>query len=128
MSGSLTESVARLYRTGSQYSQSSIKLRQAAEQLIDWITKNIPSDFKLPRNCGIPKPGEFWQWQEPRPGKVANAILILDRVGMKSNTELMKFAQLIADGFLDDLSDELEKAGISFESAANTVTTFVDKG
>ena len=59
MSDSFTESVARLHRAGSEYSEQTKKLRKAVDTLIEWLTKNIPAGFNLPCNCEVYPSQEF---------------------------------------------------------------------
>ena len=47
MSGSLTDSVARLYRAGSEHSKDAAKLRQAVDDLLIWMMANVPLSVDL---------------------------------------------------------------------------------
>ncbi|HTK33051.1 MAG TPA: hypothetical protein VL335_00685 [Candidatus Paceibacterota bacterium] len=123
MSNSLTDSVARLQRAGSEHSQQTKKLRIAADNLLTWLKNNIPAGFNLPCHCEIYPSGEFLRRS---PGGVdANFKMTISQE--HSVDSLMKFSYLIEEGFLDQLSQALEVDAHRFKDAAEKTESFLAK-
>lgn len=121
MNDSLTESVARLYRAGSEHSQQTRKLRKAVDDLISWLLLNVPSDLKpLPCDCQIWPSGDFARYGLTSPPDRGTAITLwrITRGNEHTLPELHQFCKLIADGFLDKLSQLLEKDSGSFKKTS----------
>lgn len=120
MSNSLTASVARLYRAGSEHSEQSRKLREAMDDLLRWISDNVPIYMDLPFDCVRFADGSFIR-NHNSPSKRFEC-----RRGDKhSNDILLKFSELIADGFLNELAANLETEAKSHRDTATTVNTFL---
>jgi hypothetical protein len=121
MKDTLTESVARLHRAGSEHSQQIKKLRAAADQLIEWLMKNIPTDFELPCGCTIYPSGEFQR------EKTENSEIFRLTKGTEHKLcYLQRFAHLIAtDGFLDKLSEALQTESTKYKFTTNQINRFL---
>jgi len=122
MTDSLTASIARLYRAGSEYSQEAEKLRQSADALIDWLLKNRLDNIDLPMRCRVWPSGEFKGGYTPPFGKFRG--LHLQRGQPHHRSQLLLFSQLIADGFLDRLSEQLEEEAETFRRASTRANSF----
>lgn len=112
MKDGLTESVARLYRAGSEHSQQTKKLRQAVDNLLRWMLDNLSHDFVLPLNCKLYPSGEFTYTVCDKSSVRENFTLAWGK--KHSVYDLHLFSALIADGFIDKLSEFLEKEHSSF--------------
>lgn len=127
----ITESVARLHRAGSEHSKSAEKLREAADNLIMWIKQNIPLNMALPKSCRIilaPNEYEFIRYGDDVSRSRNNGsgeIFSLVRGEKASRRELLLFSQLIADGFLEELSALLEKEAGTFSGTTAKIEEFV---
>jgi len=122
MADSLTESVARLYRAGSEHSQQTEKLRIAVDNLLLWMKINIPFGFKLPDNCKIYPSGEFVQYDNSLFGK-RKFGLEMGKVHLLQ--ELSEFSKLIADGFIERLVDKLEENTKEMQRADEKICTLL---
>jgi hypothetical protein len=127
MSDSITGSVARLYRAGSEHSQQTEKLRKAVDDLITWMIENIPDDLKpLPCNCTVWRSGDFARNGLNGQSGMGTSIELwrITRGQKHALTELLQFSELIADGFLDELSILLENQSMKFEEASTKLFQF----
>jgi len=122
MTDSLTASVARLYRAGSEHSQEAHKLRRSTDTFIDWLLKQRLDNVDLPMGCRVWPSGEFKGGYAPPFEKFSG--LHLQRGQLHHRSQLLLFSQLIADGFLDRLSERLEKETETFRDAAAKVDSF----
>ena len=143
MSDSITESVARLYRAGSEYSQQTKKSREAVDRVINWIKDNWPEDLDLPQNCKVYPSGEFefkcrswyWLWQcwviafssffhIPYDPSVSFKLV----AGKKHSIDgLNQFSKLVASGFLDKVAEVLEGEAEKFKFLTIRVNEFFDE-
>ncbi|MEN9614337.1 MAG: hypothetical protein RLZZ347_644 [Candidatus Parcubacteria bacterium] len=132
----ITDSVARLHRAGSEHSKSAEKLREAADNLIMWIKQNIPQNMALPKSCRIivtPNGYEFIHYDDDvsrnrsfsHQYNGSGEIFSLLRGEKASRKELLLFSQLIADGFLEELSTLLEKEAGMFSDTTAEIEKFV---
>jgi hypothetical protein len=122
MSDTLTESVARLYRAGLEYSQQTKKLREATDMILSWLKDNLPGGFELPLHCDIWPSGEFVQYYDETKTQGVFKITLRQE---HSRHDLLHFSKLIADGFLDKLSEKLEVEARKFEDTAEQVDSFL---
>lgn len=123
MNPNITDSVARLYRAGSEHSQSAEKLRDAANKLLQWIKDNVPDGFTLPLGCKIYPSGEFTRVIEAPIGSCpAFKITLGERHTRES---LFRFSKLIADGFIDELAQSLSDEAKNFAQSAQKITKLV---
>src|ERR1035441_8325367 len=111
MSNALTESVARLYRAGSEHSQQTEKLREAVDNLLTWFKSNLPGGFELPCHCSFWPSGEFIQHRDE---SKTRGIFQISLGQEHSQHDLLLFSKLIADGFLYKLSEKLETEAVTF--------------
>lgn len=112
MADSLTGVVARLYRAGSESSEEARKLRLAADEMILWIKINA-QNIELPRYCEITPHGGF---------RFEHAIMEIGQEHARST--LLKFSQLISDGFLDELCTIIERDAATFRHATEQLAEF----
>jgi hypothetical protein len=114
MSDKMTESVARLYRAGSENSMQTQKLREAVDRLLTWIKENLEDpNTILPTGYMFYPSGEFVR-------KVNCTVVLKVAIGQKHGVDqLQSFAKLIADGFLEDLCERIESRAKGFETAAS---------
>ena len=122
MKDSLTESVARLYRAGSEHSQQTQKLQVAVDSLLRWIKEKIPNDFVLPCDAYMYPSGEF-EWKELWGDRMSPRIITLGTE--HSVFDLVCFSKLISDGFLDKLSEKLEAEAMTFQKTSKQIDSFV---
>lgn len=142
MKDSLTASVARLHRAGSEYSEQTKKSREAADRVILWLVKNWPFGLKLPCDCAVYPSGEFvyknisW-WKLPRRIKIwvfefltwsyfplASFTLVCEKE--HSIDDLNSFSKLIASGFLDKIAEILEDQAQKQLDMTNQINQFFD--
>ena len=143
MNDSLTASVARLHRAGSEYSQQTKKSREAVDRVILWIKKNWPDDLNLPQNCKVYPSGEFefkcrswyWLWQRwviavssffhiPYDPSMSFRLI----PGKEhSIDDLNQFSKLIANGFLDKMSSLLEEEVEKSKLLSSKINEFFDE-
>jgi hypothetical protein len=127
MNDSLTESVARLHRAGSEHSHQTKKLRSAADNLLTWLKQNLPSDFGLPCNCTLYPNGEFVRTELTNPPLGTSRTVFNISLGKEhSREELFRFSELIADGFLERLSERLETEATRFKKDAEQTASFLE--
>jgi len=131
MNDGLTESVARLYRAGSEHSQQTVKLRKAVDSLLSWMDKNLPTGFVLPCDCKLWPSGEFARLSSTGPVNLFfdQKALFKVTIGHEHTlNELLGFSKLIADGFLDKLSEKLETQAMAFQKTSKQIDSFVVQG
>lgn len=124
MGDALTESVARLYRAGSEHSQQTKKLREAVNSLLSWLYKNVPANFELPCNCRLFKNGEFVRTDK-------GGMVMIFRITPGEDVpryELFCISKLIADGFLDKLAEKLKAEATGFMKVSDQIASFVHPG
>jgi hypothetical protein len=126
MSNSLTESVARLHRAGSENSQQTEKLRQAANDLLIWIRDNVETK-PLPCNCTLYPSGEFThEALDDNSGSMR--VVLLMTIGINHDRyQLHLFSELIAEGFLEELALLLEEETHKFKKTSHKVEKFLTK-
>lgn len=125
MSDTLTETVARLHRAGSENSKQTEKLRTAADQLLLWIKENVTIS-PLPCNCEVTPSGDFVRTALTNPPQGTHKEVLRMQVGTKHRVcQLSAFSQLIADGFLERLSEQMEQQNQRFGQTAAEVEKFL---
>jgi len=135
MSDKLTESVARLYRAGSDHSQHTEKLRVAVDNLLRWININVPIDVELPCNCKIWPDGTFKQFEQESKvekfifmGNTPDRVIFEVNIGKRHTvSQLQAFCNLIADDFIEKLGDRLHNQATTFDIVAGKIETFAQK-
>lgn len=124
MSDSLTESVARLYRAGSEHSQQTQKLREAVDSFIEWLMANIPAGFIMPNGASIYPSGEFVHMG----GFDSTEYFVVARGAEHTRHSLNLFARLIGtENFLEKLSEALEAESRKNAVVTETVNAFLAK-
>ena len=119
MNDRLTASVARLYRAGSEHSQETEKLRKAVDSLILWLLDHELADVQLPMCCEVWKDGTFTR---------SSGGFFQVRMGNKHlRDRLQLFSKLIVDGFLEELSTQLEKESITLNATVDKVNSFLSQ-
>ena len=121
---SLTASVARLYRAGSEHSQQTQKARKAVDDLLTWMIKNLPSNLQLPCKCRLYPGGEFVQWVTD-PDKGPHQKLEITRGREHSLSNLLDFSQLVSEGFLDELAKLLEDRSATLGEMTGKINSFI---
>ncbi|HEU5114455.1 MAG TPA: hypothetical protein VFT82_01665 [Candidatus Paceibacterota bacterium] len=124
---STANSTSRLLLAGSEHSEETQRLREATDGLLVWIRDNIPESFQLPCNCellrassGYPK-GLFLRHPRNRPGVQAIRL----EIGTDHpRLQLSLFSELVAEGFLDRLSDALTAEAKKFRNVTRTINAF----
>ena len=121
---SLTASVARLHRAGSEDSQQTKKLRLAVDSLLLQL-KEI--DFSpLPCSCRLYPSGEFVQTELSNPPFGTDVVVFKVTIGKEhSLPDLFAFSRLIASGFLDKLSEGLESRAKTFGKTSAEISKFI---
>jgi hypothetical protein len=135
MSDTLTESVARLYRAGSEHSKQTEKLRLATDKLLEWILKNVPDDIHLPCNCKIWPDGTFKQFEQNSRireiimlGNINEKNIFEITIGQKhSINQLQAFCKLIADDFIEKLGNLLHNQATTFDIVANKIGSLTEE-
>lgn len=118
----LTDSVARLHRAGSENSQSTEKLRVAANTLLRWIKENVPDGHVLPLGCRMFPSGEFVrEGLTNHPLGTTREIFRMNLDQEHDRMQLFHFSGLIAEGFIDKLSASLEQEAKVFRDTAQKV-------
>jgi hypothetical protein len=117
---SLTANVARLHRAASEHSQETKKLRNACNGLLRWMHRNLPRGFSLPRECAIDEEGTFEFSYGPN-------VIRLRKGGDHDRSTLQCFACLIADDFLEELSDAIEQEAGGFRATTSQITGFITR-
>ncbi|MBI4094590.1 MAG: hypothetical protein HY435_00135 [Candidatus Liptonbacteria bacterium] len=111
---SLTSSVARLHRAGSEHSSAWQKLDEAARNLVRWLGEHAPTEEIFPRNCQI----NVDHWGDGirytllhHPANAARTTVDfwLSTYWKNERSHLIRFAELVADGWLDEVSKWLEE-------------------
>jgi hypothetical protein len=121
MKDTLTESVARLYRAGSEHSQQTEKLRKAVDNLLEWMRTYLPPDYKLPFHCRLYSSGDF-TYEVCRGGEGSvRQDFRLTKGKAHSVRDLNLFSMLIADGFIDKISEDLEKQTSVFSATTSKI-------
>lgn len=121
MSDKLTESVARLYRAGSENSMQTQKLCEAVDRLLTWIKENVEAE-DLPCDCIIYSSGEFMR-------VVSGQLILYVTIGKQHSVkELHRFAELIAEGFLDKLCKQMESRAKTFSGSVEKIEQFLERG
>ena len=121
MKDTLTESVARLYRAGSEHSQQTKKLRVAVDTLLMWLKQNLPDGFVLPCNCKLYPSGEFVCTYD---GDFSGDQKLLFKITIGHEhtlSQLSNFTGLIAEGFLDKISKGLEDKSVRFKTSVQKI-------
>jgi hypothetical protein len=127
MNDSLTDSVARLHRAGSEHSQQTKKLRCAADNLLTWFQQNLPSGFALPCDCAFYPSGEFVRTELTNPPLGTSRTVFNISLGKEhSREELFRFSELIAEGFLEQLSERLEAEAARLEKTIDQTRSFLE--
>lgn len=123
--------VARLERAGAEYSKAMAKIRDAVDTLVKFLAEKLPEvsgrrPFDLPRDYTF----EYWPSREYKLTKWpvgqrthGRPIFSLTQES-KYREDLLRFAQDIAEGWLDELSAHLTREGRTFEEAADGITGF----
>lgn len=124
----LKNDVARLERAGSEYSGWIKKLRQSVNELAEFLDRTYGS------LCGakIQLPGSFtfqsWPSGEYRfIGYVSGydgAIEILLEHQEKSRESLLKFAGVVAEGWLNEVATHIEKQAGKLREATESIERF----
>ncbi len=137
MSNSIINAVKRLERAGSEHSRTTQKLFEAARQVAKLIKEMVPVGVKLPR-------GYYVQLVSSNIGSSrflcrdfsvendhANGVAFVDGIGGylhrdfrcwvpgQDRTTVLKFAEDVADGLLDEIAEWLEVRTVEMEEAAN---------
>ena len=92
-----------------------------------WISRrerrkiNVPASFELPCDCRLYPSGEFVRTDN----KKVDTIFRIVRGQEHARYELFCFAQLVADGFLDELSAKLEAEATKLKEASNKIGPFL---
>lgn len=127
MHDSMTALVARLYRAGSETSQQTEKLRTAVDTLLKWIKDNV-YPMTLPCNCEIFPSGEFVRTELSNPPHGSHQKILHITIGHQHTVaELNAFARLIADGFLEELCNQLEEQSGVFKQAEEKIQSVLKK-
>ena len=120
MSDKLTQSVARLVRAGHEYSRTYEKIREAVDHLAIYLRRVLSSGrFNLPQHYVFVS----WPSGEYQLEKFdirGNSVFKLSRQ-VKSRENLMAFAADVAMGWLDDVSDHLERESVQINRAARII-------
>ena len=124
---SLTASIARLYRAGSEHSQQTQKARKAVDDLLSWMRKNLPPNLQLPCRCRLYPSGDFEQWAENSITKELFQKFIITRGQEHSLLSLLDFSKLIADGFLDELVKVLEEKSTTLGKMTGKINSFISR-
>lgn len=124
MADSLTDSVARLYRAGSEYSQQTQKLRIAVDELIKWLMENIPTGFQLPLGCQVYPSGEFTRSGLSNPPNLGTTVILWKMTRGTEHTmiNLNNFSFLIAEGFVEKLIERLNGETQRYQKTMNDLT------
>lgn len=124
---SLVDSVARLDSAGSEHSKSTVKLRLATDKVLTWIKNNLPVGIQLPCGCKLYPSGEFERLTLTNPPNLGTSVMEFRiTIGQQhSLSQLHYFSRLIADGFLDQLSERLEEDSRQFNDTTQKIDTFL---
>ncbi|MDR3558149.1 MAG: hypothetical protein P4L61_01320 [Candidatus Pacebacteria bacterium] len=127
MSDTLTESVARLHRAGSEYSQQTQKLRKAVDDLLKWMRENLPPEFKLPCGCKLWPSGEFVQHHPDCSDfdDIHNQLFKVSLGEKHTLHQLTHFSKLIAEGFLEKLCEKMEAESRRLEPVTEQIQAFL---
>jgi len=128
MNDSLTESVARLHRAGSEDSHQTQKLRNAVDNLLTWMIQNLPTGFTLPYDCTLYPNGNFVRVELTNaPFDTSFRTVFNISIGKEySREELFHFSELIANGFFKKLIDKLATESAEFEKTVEQTESFLE--
>ena len=128
---SLKNNVARLERAGSEYSRWIEKLRKAVDGLALFLDKTYDSLG----GAVIQLPGSFtfqsWSTHEYKLTKYLSShdgtIEIYFEQFQKSREPLLKFAGVVANGWLNEVAEHIEKHTAKFQQAAESIDRLTAK-
>ena len=143
----IIDALKRLERAGSESSWATNKLREAAKELAKYVERIVPDDVDLPRgywattrssnvgSCGFlnarsPERCEYTgdQLTEAIDGWDGYLHGDFNRpVCAPSRETVLKFAADVADGWLDELAEWLEKRTAEEDAATDTLETATAK-
>ena len=124
--------VARLERAGSEYSEWTEKLRKSVDALAEFFNKT----FDVPGGTivQLPQSFTFQSWPDGgyqllgymgNPDNLVMQIFLSKMV--KQRESLLRFAGTIAGGWLNEVTEHMEKQTAKFQLATESIDQFTTK-
>jgi hypothetical protein len=115
MGKSLTESVARLHRAGSENSQEAQKLRESTNSVLSWILEHAEG-VELAFGCRMWPNGQFTHEE---------THFQITRGQRHTREQLLYFSKLIERGLLEELANELQREAGIYRGANKHIQRFL---
>jgi len=116
---------ARLSKAGEENSQQTQNLRESVKKLIKWIKENVGTG-PLPMNCHLYPSGEFVRIDPD--GEHGDKVVFQITANVTPTvSDLHKFAELITDSFLVELSEMLECNAAKMTCTSDRINAFLNE-